>query len=363
VRKWTKSACVVIAWSILALLAVAGFQRHSHTVQANISTASSTQAIPVAQSATLTSVTTAALVSTALTTTPSTTWTVRPGDTLSGIAATLGVRGGWQALYAANQKAVGPDPDTLRSGITLEVPGTAAPVRYTVTPGDTLSSIASALAVPGGWQALYADNRRAIGPNPDLIRTGTVLVTPGPAAAKTAPRKAAASGSPEAGPSHPSRPPAAGRPGSAGSSSLPPTAPPASVPSSRSRTPAAGGMPAWLKDTLVSAGLLTLLAFLVEPFLLTSRRRRQAAPAAEPPGPVELPKRSEDAAERIPKIIEASYHRLIVTYSVHDDTVYLLTPPGENPRSVLRAARLVLPEDTYQELAGHLGVPAGWPTE
>jgi hypothetical protein len=30
---------------------------------------------------------------------------------------------------------------------------------------------------------------------------------------------------------------------------------------------------------------------------------------------------------------------------------------------VLRAARLVLPEDTYEELAGHLGVPSGWQRE
>jgi hypothetical protein len=30
-------------------------------------------------------------------------------------------------------------------------------------------------------------------------------------------------------------------------------------------------------------------------------------------------------------------------------------PPGEDPRAVRKAARLVLPEDTYQDLAGHLG--------
>ncbi len=51
--------------------------------------------------------------------------------------------------------------------------------------------------------------------------------------------------------------------------------------------------------------------------------------------------------------------RLIVTCSVQEDTVYLLTPPGEDPRSILRAARLVMPENTYEELAEHLGVPSG----
>ena len=30
---------------------------------------------------------------------------------------------------------------------------------------------------------------------------------------------------------------------------------------------------------------------------------------------------------------------------------------------VLSAARLVLPEDTYKDLAGHLGVPSAWPSE
>ena len=55
--------------------------------------------------------------------------------------------------------------------------------------------------------------------------------------------------------------------------------------------------------------------------------------------------------------------RLIITYSIADDTVYLLTPPGEDPRAVLRAARLVLPEDTYEDLADHLGVPSGWQRE
>jgi len=30
---------------------------------------------------------------------------------------------------------------------------------------------------------------------------------------------------------------------------------------------------------------------------------------------------------------------------------------------VLRAARLILPEDTYEDLAGHLGVPSAWPLE
>ncbi|MDX6418042.1 MAG: hypothetical protein QOG28_2662, partial [Trebonia sp.] len=68
------------------------------------------------------------------------------------------------------------------------------------------------------------------------------------------------------------------------------------------------------------------------------------------------------AAEKA-RIILAEHERLIVTYSIRDHTVYVLTPPGEDPQAVLSAARLVLPEDTYQDLAGHLGVPSAWPPE
>src|SRR6185437_5911453 len=58
---------------------------------------------------------------------PAATWTVRPGDTLSAVAADLGVPGGWPALYAANQGAIGPDPDLISAGTVLTVPRSAAP--------------------------------------------------------------------------------------------------------------------------------------------------------------------------------------------------------------------------------------------
>jgi len=60
-------------------------------------------------------------------------------------------------------------------------------------------------------------------------------------------------------------------------------------------------------------------------------------------------------------IVLADYDRLVVTHSQDDGTVYVLRPPGEDPSEILRAARLVLPEDPYQELADQLGVPAGLP--
>ncbi|MGH3174074.1 MAG: hypothetical protein ACRDPF_09465, partial [Streptosporangiaceae bacterium] len=60
-------------------------------------------------------------------------------------------------------------------------------------------------------------------------------------------------------------------------------------------------------------------------------------------------------------IVVADYDRVVVTQSTGDDTVFVLRPPGADPRVILRAARLVLPEDPYEELADQLGVPAGLP--
>lgn len=52
-------------------------------------------------------------------------YTVARGDSLSGIAATEQVKGGWQRLYAANRKVVGDDPDLIFPGqrLTLDVKG------------------------------------------------------------------------------------------------------------------------------------------------------------------------------------------------------------------------------------------------
>ncbi|MFD3614801.1 transglycosylase family protein [Streptomyces sp. NPDC058676] len=46
---------------------------------------------------------------------------------------------------------------------------------YTVVRGDSLSEIADAERVKGGWRGLYAANRKAIGPDPDLIIPGQRL--------------------------------------------------------------------------------------------------------------------------------------------------------------------------------------------
>ncbi|MEU9004978.1 LysM peptidoglycan-binding domain-containing protein [Streptomyces sp. NPDC048551] len=50
-----------------------------------------------------------------------------------------------------------------------------APATYAVIGGDTLSKIAAEHSVSGGWQALYAANRTAIGADPSVIRPGLRL--------------------------------------------------------------------------------------------------------------------------------------------------------------------------------------------
>ncbi|MFK0044746.1 transglycosylase family protein [Streptomyces sp. NPDC090741] len=58
------------------------------------------------------------------------------------------------------------------------------PNPYVVAPGDSLSAIATTQHVEGGWQALYETNRATVGSNPNLIFPGqrlTLRVTAAPA--------------------------------------------------------------------------------------------------------------------------------------------------------------------------------------
>ncbi|MFD8395863.1 transglycosylase family protein [Streptomyces sp. NPDC059680] len=65
-------------------------------------------------------------------------------------------------------------PGPRSHGGTDRRPGTS----YTVHVGDTLSSVARQAAVFGGWQRLYDANRKAIGPDPDVIYPGQRLTVP-----------------------------------------------------------------------------------------------------------------------------------------------------------------------------------------
>jgi LysM repeat protein len=351
---WTKSACVVLAWSILFILLVAvGMKGSARPAQANHRIASSTSSTSSTSRTSSTEVTLASTLSFTAASVPpagpAAQYVVQPGDTLSGIAARFGVRGGWPALYAANRPIIGSDPDVVRPGTVLALPGQSAPARYKVVSGDTLAGIAAALAVRGGWPALYAANRQVIGSDPDVIRPGTVLAVPHPAAPSPA--------SSAPGP-HPAPAPA--------------PAPPATQPRpqpARTSAPAAAGLPQWLKTMLLAVGFLVGAAFVAEPLLLLHRRRRAARAAGlrmavpgQDSGPEgQVPARARSAAACKARVVLADYDRVVVTHSESDGMVYVLRPPGEDPKAILRAARLVLPEDLYQELARQLGLPASWP--
>jgi LysM repeat protein len=266
---------------------------------------------------------------------------------LSSIAAARAVRGGWQALYAANRRVIGPDPDVIHPGTVLVLPGQVTPVSYTVRTGDTLSGIATEFAIPGGWPTLYAGNRQVIGPDPNVIRPGTVLTLARPAT-----------------PTRPSSRPAHHRQAKPAPPAMR-TAPSHHAPQTRTSAPATAGMPGWLRIMLLAAGLLIGTAFLGELILAIARRRRQASARNAKPETTS-PRESPEAETLITQeahIVLADFDRLVVTHNKADDTVCVLRPPGEDPRAILRVARLVLPEDPYEELAEQLGVPASWPME
>ncbi|KMS76384.1 peptidase [Streptomyces viridochromogenes] len=68
---------------------------------------------------------------------------------------------------------------------------------YTVVHGDTLSGIAESQKVRGGWRGLYEANRKTVGADPDLILPGQRLAVRGKSAGTTAPPKSTPGPSPE----------------------------------------------------------------------------------------------------------------------------------------------------------------------
>ncbi|MEV6754124.1 transglycosylase family protein [Streptomyces sp. NPDC051214] len=80
---------------------------------------------------------------------------------------------GWNAWPVCSKKI----PKEIRDGYF---------VVHVVKAGETLSSIARRYEVRGGWQALYRANRKAVGSEPDRLGVGTRLVIPGKSPAKPA---------------------------------------------------------------------------------------------------------------------------------------------------------------------------------
>jgi LysM repeat protein len=311
VRTW--SACVALAWGILLIMTAVGSSGPFRPAQANTRIAStisniSNTAIQVTLTGNVTHRPSRTVTSTAATMTSKAgtgTYVVQPGDSLSGIAAALGTSGGWPALYAANRQEIGFNPNAIRAGTVLAIP-------HPASPGSQRASSASPPVS-----------------RPEPTPTGTP---------SSAPATAPASGTPSAA----AQPPAHA---SAPSAAVP------STPTSGRRHPRSapmltvGGLPRWLEIVLVAAGLLIATAFLTEPVLAIARRRAARPAAAEA------------------NIVLADYERLVVTHSRQDGTVYVLRPPDADPQAILLAARLVLGQDRYEALAGHLGVPAHWPRE
>ena len=60
------------------------------------------------------------------------------------------MRGGWPALYAANRRVIGADPDVIRAGTVLAIPGPRGPAPGRACPGPPRVPAAAAAAAPAG---------------------------------------------------------------------------------------------------------------------------------------------------------------------------------------------------------------------
>ncbi|MDY0813254.1 LysM peptidoglycan-binding domain-containing M23 family metallopeptidase [Kitasatospora purpeofusca] len=100
----------------------------------------------------------------------------------------------------------------------------AAPVDYKVVGGDTLSKIADAKNVEGGWKALFEHNRSVIGADPNLIYPGQQLAL-GAKAAEAAKPAAPAQAAKPAAPAQAAKPAAPAAKAQTSQDSVKPAAP------------------------------------------------------------------------------------------------------------------------------------------
>ena len=238
------------------------------------------------------------------------TYVVRPGDTLSGIARReLGAAGRWRDLVDLNP-AVAANPDRIHAGtvLLLPPPPPAAEHTYTVRAGDTLSGIARReLGDPGRYPEIFTASKDTPQPggghlsDPDAIDVGQTLTipatgtpTPSPAAGGPAPTPAA-TGTPRPDPDRMAATPSPASPPPA-AAATPTTVPTSIAAGSTSSSPDSGEQAphaAWMLAGLTGAGALLAGSLWV---LLRRRRhaqfrhRRPGRTLAAPPpvlGPVE----------------------------------------------------------------------------
>ncbi|MEV1328597.1 transglycosylase family protein [Micromonospora costi] len=81
--------------------------------------------------------------------------------------------GGSSKSTARTERSSGGEKTTTRTERRTTTPSTGD--TYVVKAGDTLSQIAEARNVSGGWHALYERNRRVVGDDPGLIFPGQRL--------------------------------------------------------------------------------------------------------------------------------------------------------------------------------------------
>ncbi|MFF4296185.1 transglycosylase family protein [Streptomyces vinaceus] len=119
---------------------------------------------------------------------------VRAGDTLERIARRYGVKGGWQALYEANRAVIGPKPQTLVVGTLLVLP--ASTPQAPPAPPAPPASPASPAPVPAPAPATTPKPAPAPAASPKPVPTPVpkpvAAAAPSPAVAKPAASKPAA---------------------------------------------------------------------------------------------------------------------------------------------------------------------------
>ncbi|GAA4084852.1 transglycosylase family protein [Streptomyces shaanxiensis] len=115
-------------------------------------------------------------------------YTVVRGDTLSEIAESQKVRGGWRGLYAANRKAIGADPDLILPGQRLALRGKAA----TTTTGTTTGTTSAPKSSPAK-NSSSSSGKTASDRDEQATTTSRSLVAPVGSATGTPYRKAGSS--------------------------------------------------------------------------------------------------------------------------------------------------------------------------